>query len=100
MTARTGGKRDQRHAARLKLPETATWLGLAASPTFAFMALLSMTDAHEMATCLPVETPAVDGMAVMYLLMSLFHAPQWLKLAAGAGAFQIPTKVKPKGTRP
>ncbi|TYC52356.1 hypothetical protein FMN50_18600 [Rhodobacterales bacterium] len=92
-----------RAAHRRLVPATsglAAWLGLAASPTFAFMALVSATDAHEMATCLPVETPAVNGMALMYLLMSLFHAPSWLKLAAGAGPYRIPTKVKPKGTRP
>lgn len=93
--------RTARQLARLTPSSAAAWLGLAASPTFAFMALVSVTDAHEMATCLPAEVPAVNGMAVMYLLMSLFHAPHWLKLAAGTGPFQIPsTKVKPKGTRP
>ena len=27
----------------------------------------------------------VDGMTAMYLLMSLFHLPPWLKLASAAG---------------
>lgn len=56
---------------------------LAAAPTFAVMALLS---------CLPSGNPyesvcsamrhaaPMAGMAWMYLLMSAFHLPPWLKL--------------------
>jgi hypothetical protein len=61
------------------------WLSLAATPSFALMAL---------ATALIHDTGAdglcstghgawsIGGMAPMYLLMSAFHAAPWLKLVA------------------
>jgi hypothetical protein len=63
-------------------PGAAGWLGLAAAPTFAVMALL---------TCVPSEGADVmcsaahgvsplSGMVPMYVLMSAFHAAPWLKL--------------------
>lgn len=58
------------------------WLALAASPVFAAMALVSATDAPPLALCAAGATLLpVDGMTAMYLLMSLFHLPPWLKLA-------------------
>jgi hypothetical protein len=60
------------------------WLALAASPTFALMGLIAANDAPRHMLCssgsglLPI-----DGMTAMYLLMSLFHLPPWLKLASG-----------------
>ncbi|WEX11005.1 hypothetical protein [Chelativorans sp. AA-79] len=65
---------------------TAGWLAYAASPTFALMGLIAAHDAAGIALCsagsgiLPV-----DGMTAMYLLMSLFHLPPWLRLASTAG---------------
>jgi hypothetical protein len=59
------------------------WLGLAAAPTFAIMALLTgVWDSGQMAmmcSTAPDASP-LSGMAAMYLLMSAFHLPPWLKL--------------------
>jgi hypothetical protein len=66
----------------------AGWLSLAAAPSFALMALvtglaggapamLCMHDASMGAT------GALGGMGTMYLLMSVFHLPAWLRLIAG-----------------
>jgi len=61
----------------------AGWLGLAASPTFALMAWISVTDAPRIALCASASgMPPIDGMAWMYLLMSLFHVSHWLKFAS------------------
>jgi len=59
------------------------WLGLAASPTFALMAWIAVTDAPQITICssMPGVLP-IDGMTWMYLLMSLFHVSPWLKLAS------------------
>jgi len=62
----------------------AGWIGLAASPTFALMAWIAAGDAPRIAICSPDSgLLPIDGMAWMYLLMSLFHLPPWLKLASG-----------------
>jgi hypothetical protein len=60
----------------------AGWLALAASPTFALMAVLSAADTMPMALCAPEpRLLPLDGMTAMYVLMGLFHLPPWLKLA-------------------
>jgi hypothetical protein len=57
-------------------------LGLAASPTFALMALTTAADPATAALCAVGGTILpVDGMTAMSLLMSLFHLPPWLGLA-------------------
>ena len=62
----------------------AGWLALAASPVFAVMAWIAAKDASGMALCSPASsTLPIDGMSAMYLLMSLFHLPPWLKLVSG-----------------
>jgi hypothetical protein len=63
----------------------AGWLAIAASPTFALMALFAAHDAHRIALCSSGSNLLpVDGMTAMYLLMSLFHLPPWLKLVSTA----------------
>jgi hypothetical protein len=61
----------------------ARWLGLAATPTFALMALLTAVFAGPAeALCLSGSHFPLCGMVPMYLLMSVFHAPPWLRMAA------------------
>jgi len=79
------GQACRRIAARLSL---ADGLALAASPTFAVMALLSgvLGGGHAEMLCSAAHISPLSGMATMYLLMSTFHAGAWLKLIrAGAG---------------
>ena len=60
----------------------AGWLGLAAAPTFAVMALLTCVsggDADMMCSAAHGVSP-LSGMVPMYMLMSAFHAAPWLKL--------------------
>jgi hypothetical protein len=58
-------------------------LALAASPTFAIMALLTVAFNAGQLDLLCAATQhggALDAMVVMYSLMSAFHSPPWLKL--------------------
>jgi hypothetical protein len=59
----------------------AGWLGLAAAPTFALMALRTVFFTGEPdILCMAMQgSSPVSGMTVMYLLMSAFHAAPWLK---------------------
>jgi hypothetical protein len=61
----------------------AGWLGLAAAPTFAIMALWTglFSDQPDV-LCMSMQEGAspLNGMALMYALMSAFHAAPWLKL--------------------
>lgn len=65
----------------------ADWLRFAAAPTFAIMALLTgMPGAGPAADMLCSATHSaspLNGMALMYLLMSVFHSAPWLKLISG-----------------
>ncbi len=70
----------RRNAAALRL---ANGLYLAAAPTFAIMALLTAVLGGASPLC-GVASP-LNGMVPMYLLMSAFHLPPWLKLIARAG---------------
>jgi hypothetical protein len=54
---------------------------LAAAPTFALIGLAAAGAGSPMCALGPGFLP-VDGMTAMYLLMSLFHLPPWLKLAS------------------
>ena len=69
----------------------ADWLCLAAAPTFAIMALLTVLGggAPDMPCSAAQDASALSGMVPMYLLMSAFHSAPWLKLI-----FQ-PTKTAP-----
>ena len=58
------------------------WLALAASPSFALMALVSLVQGADPATllCSAAGRAPFGGMTAMYALMSLFHAPPWIRL--------------------
>ena len=66
------------------------WLALAAAPTFAIMALLTgLFGGGPMdALCSSAHGGSpFSGMIPMYLLMSAFHLPPWLKqIGRGGGA--------------
>jgi hypothetical protein len=58
------------------------WLSLAAAPTFAAMAVLTLVaggDADMMCSAVRGASP-LGGMVPMYALMSAFHAGPWLRL--------------------
>jgi hypothetical protein len=61
----------------------ADWLCLAAAPTFAIMALLTGVlggGRMDMLCSAAQDASPLSGMVPMYLLMSAFHSPPWLKL--------------------
>ncbi|QOZ07817.1 hypothetical protein [Bradyrhizobium sp. CCBAU 51765] len=62
----------------------ARWLALAATPTFAIMAALTiMIDGGQAdMLCGAGQVSLLGGMVPMYLLMSAFHASAWLRLMA------------------
>lgn len=78
-----GAGRDQVPAAR----HIARWLGLAATPTFAVMAVLTAVRGGGPADmlCVAGHGSLLGGMVPMYLLMSAFHAAAWLRLIAERG---------------
>lgn len=73
--------REGRHAGG-RASGMGEWLALAAAPTFGLMALSAAVDPPPVMLCTSGLLP-LDGMATMYLLMSLFHLSPWLKLASG-----------------
>jgi hypothetical protein len=75
----TGGEAIRRNVASFRLTDG---LALAASPTFAIMALLTgiTSGGPAEALCAAAHISSLGGMTTMYLLMSAFHAAPWLKL--------------------
>ena len=78
----TGGAScdDEGAAAALGI---AKWLGLAAAPTFAIMALLTGVlggGPPAMLCSAAQDASPLGGMVPMYLLMGAFHLAPWLKL--------------------
>lgn len=65
-------------------PSLGNWLGLAAAPTFAIMALWTTLFRNDPDTlCMAMRGSSVmSAMTLMYLLMSVFHSSPWLKLIA------------------
>lgn len=61
-------------------------LAMAASPVFALMALYHLAGPDTAGLCSAARGLPIDGMALMYGLMSLFHAPAWLSTQPAAGA--------------
>jgi hypothetical protein len=68
-------------------PGAAGWLGVAAAPTFAIMALSTGVSSGPSAMlCMGHDSAlSLSGMPAMYTLMSLFHAGPWLKLIFNQG---------------
>lgn len=59
----------------------ATWLPIAAAPTFAAMAIITtLPTAGNMEMMCGADPSSLGGMGSMYLLMSVFHSAPWLKL--------------------
>jgi hypothetical protein len=58
------------------------WTSLAAAPTFALMALLTVVlgGGQPMLCSAAQDAWGLSGMVPMYLLMSAFHSAPWLKL--------------------
>lgn len=76
---------DERLKRTAVASSSAAWLGLAAAPTFAIMALLTWLRGGDMPDILCATVHAsslLGGMVPMYLLMSAFHLTPWLKLVA------------------
>jgi hypothetical protein len=63
-------------------PGAADWLSLAAMPTFAVMALWTgFFNGQPDMFCVGMQNaPPLNGMALMYGLMSAFHSAPWLRL--------------------
>jgi hypothetical protein len=80
----------------------AGWLGLAAAPSFAGMALATSLLERGLPDILCVAgqgASPLGGMPLMYLMMSLFHLPPWLRRTAGwrggLGAPRLPASPDP-----
>ena len=63
----------------------ADWLGLAAAPAFATMALMTAVFGGGMEPLCSAlgQGSLMSGMIPMYVLMSAFHVGPWLRLIAG-----------------
>jgi hypothetical protein len=61
----------------------AGWLGLAAAPTFAIMALLTGAGSGPPDLLCTADASPLSGMVPMYLLMTAFHSAPWLRLISG-----------------
>ncbi|WP_354224271.1 hypothetical protein [Bradyrhizobium sp. F1.4.3] len=84
-SAATNASRDGREA--VAASHLARWLGLAATPTFAVMAVLTaiLGGGPMDMLCSAGHGSLVGGMVPMYLLMSAFHSAAWLRLIPGRG---------------
>ena len=79
VSATAGPSRNGMVAAR----HLARWLPLAATPTFAIMAVLTaVLDGPADMLCGARHGSMLGGMVPMYLLMSAFHSAAWLRLMA------------------
>jgi hypothetical protein len=100
-----GASRDGVVAAR----HLAGWLSLAATPTFAIMALVTAVLGGGPADllCAAGQGSLLGGMVPMYLLMSAFHSAAWLRLiserrgvgvAAGVNAPSFETRARARSS--
>ncbi len=86
MHAGAGASYPGRHGIRSAAGyAVAGWLSLAAAPTFALMALLTVVpdgDPMGMFCSTAHGTSPLNGMGLMYGLMTVFHGGPWLKWLA------------------
>ena len=71
---------------RLVARDVPDWVGLAAAPTFAIMALATGVHGggpHDVLCATTQDASPLNGMVSMYLLMTAFHSAPWLRLMAG-----------------
>ena len=82
----------------------AGWLGLAAAPTFALMALWTVffTGQPDMLCMAMQGSSTVSGMTVMYVLMSAFHAAPWLRFISSQrnGSYREPSLMSSRSPDP
>jgi hypothetical protein len=81
--------RENANAVSTAAPGIADWLCLAAAPTFALMALLTIFGGDAAMLCMnasPLTGLPLTGMPAMYLLMSAFHLAPWLRVISGRQA--------------
>jgi hypothetical protein len=65
----------------------ADWLGLAAAPAFATMALMTVCLGGAEPLCSGMQQGSLwSGMLPMYLLMGAFHSAPWLRLISRRGS--------------
>lgn len=83
MTSPVGAMAGAGRNGALTARHLASWLSLAATPTFAIMAVLAMAgDGPADMLCAAGQGSLLGGMVPMYLLMSAFHSAAWLRLIA------------------
>jgi len=80
---------------------TANGLVLAAAPTFALMALWTglFADRSDLLCMGMQDASPVNGMALMYALMSAFHAAPWLRWIGRRGDSPSPGLRPPNAAR-
>jgi hypothetical protein len=61
----------------------ADWLGLAAAPAFAAMALMTALLGGGVEPLCSAQGSLMSGMVPMYVLMSAVHVGPWLRLVVG-----------------
>jgi hypothetical protein len=87
------GQRASAAVANAAATTATKFLSLAASPTFAIMALLTcVLGGSPDALCSITTASPLSGMVPMYVLMSAFHSAPWLKLIARREAATLTRK--------